>query len=357
MKAGIWGTGVVAHTHAEAIIGDGVPIGAVVDIDLLRAEAFAELWGAEKYDRDSSILFSDDITVVHVCTPSNLHYEMVMKLLESGKHVLCEKPLCLEVAQANEIVRYAKEKSLICAVNYNVRFHDACRRAIEVVASPDFGPIHLIHGSYLQEFHSFPAPMGWRYDNIAAGKMRAVTEIGSHWMDLAEYISGIKITHVSAVFRNFHPTRAMENGIMTSAARNPDGEMIDIDSEDAATVNFRFEGGAIGTALFSEVSPGRVNRLSLEVTGTHQNLWWNSEENNVLNVAQKEDGVNTIVNPCGNGFTDTFRALIGEYYKDVRAGVASSNPVYPTLETGARVVKLCHALMESDRNGAQWVEV
>lgn len=356
MKAGIWGTGVVARTHAEAIIGENVKIGAVVDIDLLCAEEFAKKWGAESFSGDPAILMTDDIKVVHVCTPPNLHYKMVLKLLDAGKHVLCEKPLCLEDKEADELVRIAKEKGLVCAVNYNVRFHQACQKAAEVISSPGFGPVTLIHGSYLQEFHAFPAPMGWRYDTEAAGKMRAVTEIGSHWMDLAEFISGKKITHVSALFKNFHPSRAINNGIM-SIKTNLDAENVNIISEDAAMVSFRFSDGAVGSAIFSEVSLGRINRLYIEITGTDKNLWWNSEENNNLFTAGKTNGVNNEVFAFGNGFTDTFRRLIGAFYVDVRAGIVSPNPVYPNLEAGARVVRLCNALYESNENDSKWIEV
>jgi len=357
MKAGIWGAGFVAHTHAEAIKGENVPIGAVVDVDLLCAKDFADKWGAETYGFDASILLRDDITVVHVCTPPNLHYEMVMQLLEAGKHVLCEKPLCLESDQADELVRYAKEKGLICAVNYNVRFHQACQKAMEIVSSDDFGPVFLIHGSYLQEFHVLPNPHGWRYDPVLAGKMRAVTEIGSHWMDIAQYISGKSLTFVSAVFGNFNPTRTLKDGFMHLPGTHQAGDTIDVLSEDAATINIKFSDGAIGTAIFSEISQGRINRLSLEVTGLERNLWWNSEDNNMLYTSRKGEGVNKQVFAFGNGFADTFRSLLGAYYSDVRIGKAPDKTVYPSFEEGARIVRLCNALHESAIDNAKWVEV
>ena len=357
MKAGIWGAGFVAHTHAEAIKGESVSIGAVVDVDLQCAKDFADKWDVETYGSDESILFRDDITVVHVCTPPNLHYEMIMKLLDAGKHVLCEKPLCLENEQAEELVRYAKEKSLLCAVNYNVRFHQACQKAMEIVSSADFGPVYLIHGSYLQEFHVLPNPYGWRYDPVLAGKMRAVTEIGSHWMDIAQCISGKTITHVSAVFGNFNPTRSLKDGLMHRLGEHPDGDSIDVKSEDAAAVNIKFSDGAIGTALFSEISQGRINRLSLEVTGLERNLWWNSEDNNMLYTSRKGEGVNKQVFAFGNGFADTFRSLLSAYYADVRLGIVPKKPVYPSFEEGAQIVRLCNALHESAQHNAKWIEI
>jgi len=365
MKIGIWGAGFVAHTHTEAIKGEGVEIFAVVDNDLQQAAEFANKWGIAHFGSDPAILLGDDISVVHVCTPPVFHYDMVLKLLDAGKHILCEKPLCLDNEQADELARRANEKRVVCAVNFNVRFHQACKKAVEIVSTPDFGSVYLIHGSYMQEFHALPAWSGWRYDPELAGKMRAVTEIGSHWMDIAQCISGKRITHVSAILRNFNPTRKLEDGIMHAiGADNSDDKtdelsscLVNVTSEDAATVNFRFEDGAIGTALFSEISHGRINRLSLEVTGANNSLWWNSEENNLLHTATKDSGVNTQVFAFGNGFTDTFRDLIRAFYADVRVGVMPENPIYPSFDEGANIVRLCNAVYESAQNDACWVEV
>lgn len=357
MKAGIWGTGNVAATHAEALKAAGIQIGAVVDVDSGKARSFAQKWGADSHGTEEGILFAEDITTVHVCTPPNLHYEMVMKLLNAGKHVLCEKPLCFEDAQAEELARTAREKGLVCAINFNVRFHMACQRAKEVVSTEDFGPVLLVHGNYLQEFNAFPAPLDWRYNPVLAGRMRAVTEIGTHWMDIAQYISGKKITAVSALFGNFHPQRILEDGIMYRPGTHEGGEPFQVISEDAATVNIRFADGAIGCAIFSEISPGRINRITLEVTGTDGSLWWNSEDNNMLHTAKKGGGVNTQVFGFGNGFADTFRTLLTYFYEDVKAGKAPATPVYPGFDEGAWIVKLCNSLLKSADQGGAWVGV
>jgi predicted dehydrogenase len=135
------------------------------------------------------------------------------------------------------------------------------------------------------------------------------------------------------------------------------GNNCDVISEDAATVNFRFEDGAIGTAVFSEISQGRINRLALEVTGEKCNLWWNSEDNNLLHTAQKGSGINTQIFAFGNGFTDTFRSLLKEYYTDVKVGVMSEKSDYPCFEEGAQIVRLCNALYESAHGDVKWIEV
>ena len=129
MKTGIWGAGNIAHTHAEALKASGIKIGAIVDVSEEKAKAFAEEFSIEKWGTDSSILLDDEITTVHVCTPPNLHYDMVMKLLDHKKNVLCEKPLCFDDSQAEELARRAKECGVVCASNFNVRFHMACQKA------------------------------------------------------------------------------------------------------------------------------------------------------------------------------------------------------------------------------------
>lgn len=358
MKTGIWGAGNIAHTHAEALKAAGIPIGAIVDIDEDRAKSFAEEFGIEKWGTETNLLLSPEITTVHVCTPPNLHFEMVTLLLDHGKNVLCEKPLCFENAQAEILAERAKKSGLICATNFNVRFHMACQKAKALVESDEFGRVNIIHGNYLQEFNAFPAPIDWRYNTVLAGRMRAVTEIGTHWMDIAQYISGRKVVALSANFGRFYPERYVEG--QTMYPDDADGkrtEKIHIISEDAAAINLKFDNGAIGTVLLSEVSQGRINRITLEITGEKKNLWWNSEDNNILNTAVKGGGVNSEIFGFGNGFMDTFRSLINSYYEDVRRGSASKQPVYPTFEEGRDIVKLCNAMLESADADGKWVMI
>lgn len=333
MKTGIWGAGNIAHTHAEALKASGIAIGAVVDVSEEKARAFAEAYGIEAWGNDPALLLKEDITTVHVCTPPNLHYEMVSLLLDHKKNVLCEKPLCFDDREAEELEKKAREQGVHCAINLNVRFHMAWQKARKLVMSQDFGRVNLIHGSYLQEFNAFPAPLDWRYNTALAGQMRAVTEIGTHWLDIAQYISGLRITSLSASFGRLYPKRYVEGQNMFPDS--DDGrrtEKIEVSSEDAACVSLKFENGAIGALLLSEVSQGKINRLSLEVTGEKKNLWWNSEDNNILNTAKKGEGVHSEIFGFGNGFMDTFRE-------------------------GMNVVKLCNAMLKSADSEGRWVDV
>ncbi|SMP69286.1 Gfo/Idh/MocA family protein [Anoxynatronum buryatiense] len=378
MKAAILGTGTIAHTHAAALRSSGIDIQAVVNRHLSKAQAFGETWQVPVITQDPSVLLADEIDCVHICTPPTLHAPMIRMLLEKGKALICEKPLTLTTDEARDLVALAESRDSICAVNFNVRYHDACQKAREIVQAPDFGNMLLIHGTYLQEFHALPAPLDWRYQPELAGSMRAVTEIGSHWLDLAQHLSGQRIQAVAAVFGCFRPERQLKEGLMTSPSTTsaseeaPQGlpipseetpQIIRVDSEDAACVHLRFENGAIGSMVLSEVSQGRMNHLTMEITGTRRNLWWNSEAPGKLHQAEKGSGIQTEVMAFGGGFTDSFTRLFQEVYADLRArkhtGVSSRSKghPYPTFREASRIVALSNAIETSASEAGKWVTV
>lgn len=351
-NAAIWGSGFIAASHVEALRSAGINILALVSRSADGSRAFAQRWGIPRFGTEPDILLTDDIDCVHICTPPNLHYEMVRLLLENNKHVICEKPLCFEDHEAIELAALAKEKGLVCAVNFNVRYHDACLKARELAESGQLGRPLLIHGSYLQEFGALPAYADWRYNEKLAGKMHAVTEIGSHWLDLAQHISGERLCAVSADFGCFYPTRWVENGSMY-AREAPGREPLSVSSEDAAVISLRFEGGAIGAVTLSEISQGRYNHLSLEITCEEGSLWWNSEAGSVLHSAKKGGELRQQVFAFSNGFTDTFRRLTAEVYSAIEGRGGS----YPGFDEGRDSVLLCNAVYESAMNNGAWVEV
>jgi predicted dehydrogenase len=411
------------------LAGAGVELAAVVDTDGRRAEAFARRYGALRHGTDPDLLFSGGLDAVHVCTPPNLHFGMVSRLIDAGIPVLCEKPLCLTGAQAYELAVKARRAHVPNAVNFNLRYHQALVRAREMVSDGAFGPVRLVHGSYLQEFHAFPAPYGWRYDEALAGKMRAVTEIGTHWFDIAQQVSGHTIQSVSAVFGRHDPVRLLGgdgmmkggpdlsgNGVqvgkgarlgdggtadpivdslgdgsdtargldaMVSGESSPAWRKVRVDSEDSALITMRMDGGALASVVLCETSHGRSNRLSLEVTGRDQSLWWDSEDIGKLHGARKGTGVNTQLFAFGNnGFADSFRALVAAFYEALAAGagkpepgkpsgatakdgaVGDSEPVMahtghtlPDFMQAARIAAICDAVYESALADGAWVEV
>lgn len=357
MKAAIIGAGFSGRVHAAALAAAGVQPAVVVTAHEDSARRFAAQWGIPVWGTDLALACTEDIDAVHICTPPSTHGRMVRYFLERGKHVLCEKPLCFDAAEAAELAALAERSGLVCALTFNVRYHMACQKAREILASGEMGRVLLVHGNYMQEFNAFPAPLDWRYDEKLAGSMRAVSEIGSHWLDLAAFLTGLEPEAVSASFGCFHEQRVLKDGLMYPADGAVQGEMIHIGTEDAAAVTLRYKGGALGNVLLSEISPGRGNRLTMEITCQYGNLWWNEEDNNLLHTARKGEGVHTQVFAFGNGFDDTFTTLLKEVYAAVRAGAPDKAPRYPTFREGARIAAACSAIYASAKNDSRWTSV
>ncbi|KUO77544.1 MAG: hypothetical protein APF77_13380 [Clostridia bacterium BRH_c25] len=356
MRTAIIGSGFIAGVHAQVLKELGHTIEAVVNVNFKSAEAFAKQYKAERFGDDFAMALAGNIDCVHVCTPPALHYKAVKAALNAGKHVVCEKPMCLKPDEAKELMLLAEKKNLIGAVNFNVRFYDACKKARKLISSPEFGDICLIHGSYLQEFHALPDAYTWRYRPELAGQMRATTEIGSHWIDLARFWTGLEIKEVSANYGKFTPERYVSDGVMYKDEKE-NSKKITVTSDDAAVISIRFSNGAIGNLLLSEVSHGRNNRISIEVSGTRKSIWWNSEDPYYLNNSQKSGGVNTQINAFGGGFPNTFKAYFEEVYRDIENGSPSENPLYPTFYDGYINSAICTAIFESANNNSAWVRV
>ncbi len=354
MRAAIIGAGFAGDVHAEAIRACGVEIAVVVCLVEAEAAAFAEKWGIPKWGEDVALALEDDIDSVHICTPPTTHGDLIRRVLMAGKHVVCEKPLCLDAKEAEELVKLDQATDKVCALMLNVRYHMACQRAREIMVSGELGRPVLIHGSYLQEFAAFPAPLDWRYNPKTAGRMRTVTETGTHWLDIVQYISGQKVESVSAQFGKFHPERILKDGFTYPTDSQVEGEKIHVESEDAAIISLRYADGAIGSLVLSGVSPGRGNYLSLEITCENGSLWWNEEENNVLQIAKKGEGIRREVFAFGNGFSDTFTTLMRSFYAAVRSGRKEGD--YPNFREGADVCGICCAVYESAMQDAKWVK-
>ncbi len=377
MRTAIIGAGFAGATHVEALRACGVEPALIITKHEDTARAFAVEHGILQWGTDLSLACAEEIDAVHICTPPTSHGKLTEYFLQAGKNVLCEKPLCLDPKEAEKLCKLAKESGKICALTLNVRYHMACQRAREIIGSGALGRPVLIHGNYLQEFGALPAALDWRFVPELGGSMRAVTEIGSHWVDIAQYISGDRISAVSAQFATFHPIRKVVDGVMaaeeesgqakegsaeqtadktvgqTEKIKDAAGAVVQVTSEDAAAVNLRFASGAIGSVMLSEISQGRGNRLSLEITCENGNLWWNEEENNLLHTARKGQGVNTEVFAFGNGFGDTFTALLKNFYLAVRTGKPSDD--CPTFEEGVNICKVCDAMERSAGQDSKWI--
>jgi predicted dehydrogenase len=377
-SVGIIGAGFIGPAHVEALRRlPQIEVVALAGSDLERARAKASRLGIERAFGDyRELLTQEAIQVVHVCTPNHLHYPITRAALEAGKHVVCEKPLAVSTREARELAELAEARGLVNAVHFNVRYYPLMRQLKVMVARGEMGRIFSIHGSYLQDWLFEETDYNWRLEPEQSGPSRAVADIGSHWMDLVEHVSGLRAVEVLADFATFHPMRRKPlRPVETYAGkilRPEDYTDVPIETEDYATILFRFEGGARGALTVSQVSAGRKNRLSFELDGSRRAAAWSSETPNSLWIGRR-DGPNeelmkdpSLVHPEVRGlidfpgghneaFPDTSKQLFKEVYQRIASG-QDGPPPFPTFADGLRELVLCEAILESKERGA-WVKV
>ncbi|MDZ7605876.1 MAG: Gfo/Idh/MocA family oxidoreductase [Cyclobacteriaceae bacterium] len=325
---------------------------------------------------DFAELIKGDIDAVHICTPNNLHFSMAKKALEAGKHVVCEKPLATTIAEAEELVSLAEKKKLVNAVHFNIRYYPLIRQMRVMREKGELGNVYSVIGSYLQDWLFYETDYNWRLEPEQSGESRAIADIGSHLIDVLEYVTGLQIVEVLADFNTIHKTRKkplkpMEtySGMMLKPEDYAD---VPINTEDHANVLLRFNNGNRGTITVSQVAAGRKNRLSFEIAGSKQTFAWTSEQPNDLWIGKRdsyngmfmrdpslfdEKARSLISFPGGHneGFPDTSKQMFKEVYAAI-ANNDSSNPTYPTFRDGLRELLLCERIIESNKNQA-WVKV
>jgi len=377
-KVGVIGTGFIGPAHIEALRRLGsIEVIALAECSQEAAKSKAETLGIEKYYGDYKQLLKDrDIQSVHICSPNYLHYQMAKEALEAGKHTICEKPLAISVAEAEELVELADKTGLVNAVNFNIRYYPLMRQVKVMVEKGDVGDILAIQGSYLQDWLFYQTDYNWRLEPEMSGQSRAIADIGSHWMDLIECITGLEIVEVCADFTTFHKVRKKPlKPIETYAGKvlqPEDYEDMPINTEDYATVLFRLENGGRGVMTVNQVAAGRKNRLYFELDGSKRSIAWESETPNQIWIGRR-DGNNEVMMrdpslvypecrgvidyPGGHneGFPDTFKQLLKEVYADI-SGERSVEASYPTFRDGLRELILCEKITESNKNRG-WIKV
>lgn len=346
MRAAIIGTGLIAHNHAQALRQQGHVLSLVVSRRLVSAKQFAGQYGGAVYADTLTADMLETVDAVHVCTPPGEHCPYVKMALEAGKAVFCEKPLTFDVKEAETLCRLAEEKGTLAAVNFNNRFYPACDTIRARLRGS--GAVELVHGHYRQEFQMMPAPWSWRYTD----PYRAVTEIGSHFVDLMRYLSGKEVESLSAMFHTVQPDRVVREGMMVDGGA---GEAVSVTNEDAATVNFRFMGGGLGSVFLSEISPGRSNDLAIELVTREESYAFHSEDPYAVTVGRRGGGIARECNAFGGGFSTTFADSIAAFYASLDQGVMDSR--LATFRDGLAAVKLCAAMKESAQKSGAFVEI
>jgi predicted dehydrogenase len=376
IRAAIVGTGFIGFVHLEALRRLGVQVAGVVGSSPERArERTASHLLRRVYESYDEMLGDPGVDVVHVATPNHLHHGQVRAALQAGKHVVCEKPLGVASSETAELLALAQQSGLVHATNFNIRFYPLCQQARASVLEGKLGEVRLLTGSYLQDWLLYDTDWNWRLDAARGGASRAIADIGSHWLDLVTFITGLRAEAVMADLATFVPVRYEPSGpIETFGRSGRDGAVArEIATEDAASVLVRFQDGARGAFTVSQVSAGRKNALSFQIDGSRTALAWCSERPEELWIGHR-DRANEVVmrdpallsarsagwtdHPGGHaeGFPDTFKQLFRAIYRGVADGRPGSEEEYPTFLAGHREALAGEAILRSARDG-KWATV
>ncbi len=371
LNAAIAGTGFIGRVHARSLRLAGIElVGVAASSPESASAAAAELGAGRAYDTAEDLLRDQSVDVVHICTPNHLHLSLAEAALAAGKHVICEKPLAMDAAGAQRLVDAAAESGLQAAVPFVYRYYPTVREARERVASGQTGPLRLLHGTYLQDWLLRPDDANWRVDEELGGASRAFADIGSHWCDLAEFVSGHRITRLSARMLTAVPERVRDSGRQAFGSGGDGGGLRPVSTEDAAVVQFETDDGALGSVVVSQISAGRKNRLWIELDGSDEAIAFDQEHPEELWSGRRE--ALTILRrdpatlspaaarlaflPGGHpqGYADCFDAFVADFYDGVRDGELPDGT--PTFSDGLRAALITDAVLTSAREG-RWVDV
>jgi len=374
LRAGIIGTGFIGPVHVEALRRLGIQVMALCDLPDRVGPAARKLGIPQTFTDYHKMLQSPDLDVIHITAPNRFHCEMALAALEAGKHCVCEKPLAMNTRQTSEIVKRAKKSDVIFAVNYNVRFYPAVLQMRKLVERGDLGEIIHVNGSYMQDWLFKDTDYNWRLLRKEGGKLRAVADIGTHWMDTVSFILNSRIHSVLADLSTWHKTRKRPLGeIQTFAKADASVKYAayPVKTEDFASVLLGFTSGARGNLAVSQVAAGRKNCIRVEIYGSKKSVSWCSENPEILCLGNR-DGANEVAvrgtqtfgpdaapyldYPPGHveGFPDTFKMLFRSVYSSI-AGLPMEK-LHATAEDGHQEVAVCEAILNSNK-ARRWVKV
>ncbi|TNC68250.1 Gfo/Idh/MocA family protein [Rubellimicrobium roseum] len=374
--AAVIGTGFIGTVHLGALRRLGVRVAGVLGSSAGRGRERAAALGVDRaYASLDELLGDPAVDVVHVTSPNHLHYPQVKQILAAGRHVVCEKPLAMTAAESAEMVALARDSGRVAAVCYNVRFYPLNQQARGMVQDGRLGEVRLVTGHYHQDWLAKDTDWNWRLTSEAGGALRAVGDIGTHWVDLTSFVTGFRPTAVLAELSTFIPERHRPLGPVETFAKADDTktEPVPIATEDAALILLRYPNGARGSLTVSQVSPGRKNMLQWDISGSAASAAWQSETPDHLWIGYR-DGPNQILQrdpglmnalgaaaaslPGGHveGFADSFFALFRQVYADVEAGGRQPGSTYAGFEDGHYEMRFCEAVLQSAGNGA-WADV
>ncbi len=377
IKTAVFGTGFVGRVHLEAIRRLGyVQVYAIGEPQIEKANQLAAEFGVEKTEADYRRILEDPaVDAVHICTPNFMHSPIAKDALQAGKHVICEKPLATSASLAKELVALAAQTKRRNATSHNLRYYPMVQQMRRMREDGDLGDLLVVQGTYSQDWLLYDTDWNWRLDSKANGPSRTLADIGSHFCDMTEHVTGQRITSVCADLQTFHKKRKQPKGpIETFAGKmlNPeDYQEVDIDTEDFGAVIFRMGERTRGSFTASQVSAGCKNKLSIEIYGTKCGVAWNQERPDELWIGNRNTNNQIIIKdpsllkpkarsyadlPGGHseGYDDTFKQVFRRFYKSIED--PGAEPEYPQFADGLRQLTILEAELESGKKRA-WVDV
>lgn len=374
IRTAIVGAGMMGRTHTEALRRiPGVEVIALADSNKAQAEQTCdELFIPGCYEDYREMLAKESPDTVHVCTPNFAHYEVCKAAIMAGVNVYCEKPLANTSSETAELCALAQAYNLLCAVNFNYRHNAIVQEMRERIVAKDWGRTFLIHGTYIQDWMMYDSDYNWRCVPQLGGKSRTVADIGSHWFDTVQFITGQKIVRVFAKLMTVLPQRKkFITQANTFQKQSGDSyELVDIDTEDAAFILVQLKDGTMGSLVLSQVSAGYKNGLTVSVDGSRYSMTWNQETPDRLYLGSRENGVTYVqaeaaalhgaaqryaTLPPGHvvGWNDALRNAIQSFYEELRA---EPNNRFARFADGDRVVRIVEACLVSNER-EQWVDI
>jgi predicted dehydrogenase len=377
IKTAIFGTGFIGRVHLDAVRRlESVELAALVDPNIDAARQLGTGFAIPTVVTDYRTVLNDpEIDTVHICTPNAQHFSMAKEAVQAGKHVACEKPLATTVEGAQELVALAAQTGLRNCVCHNLRFYPLVQQIRRMREAGDLGEVLFVQGSYAQDWLLYDTDWNWRIDSKVGGVSRCMADIGSHWFDMAEYVTGLRVSSLCADLQAFHTTRKEPKHAIETFANKPlrpeDYIARPVDTEDFGAVIFQMGTQVRGSVVASQVSAGRKNRLSIEVYGTKSSVAWDQERPNELWIGSRDLGNQLLLKdpsllkpdarsyaelPGGHseGYDDTTKQMFRRFYAS--AGKPASTPEYPQFADGLRQLVILDAELNSHRNRS-WIEV
>jgi len=376
LRTAIFGTGFMGRVHLEAVRRvESVEAAAIVGRNEEATRKLGTAFALPTITTDfHAVLRDPSIDAVHICTPNAQHRFMAKDALEAGKHVICEKPLTTTVAESEELVALAGKKGVRNCVCHNLRYYPMVQQMRRMREAGELGEILVVQGTYSQDWLLYDTDWNWRVDDKAAGRSRCMADIGSHFFDMAEHVTGLRVTSLCADLQTFHKTRKQPKHSVETFANKLMGpeDYVEtlVETEDFGAVVFRMGGRTRGSMTASQVSAGRKNGLSLEVYGTKSSMAWNQERPDELWQGHRDTPNGVYIKdpsllkpgarsyadlPGGHseGYDDTFKQVFRRFYESIRNGSAAE---YPQFVDGLRQMKILDAVLDSNAKRA-WVEV